>query len=283
MSQSATTRRKIAPLSRNSHIAMHRQLAQRLRAAIADGIYKPGERIPTEPELIQRYGVSRITARQAVDHLVREGRVIRKQGKGTFVAEPVVRHDLLDLRGIYEELVAQGLDPGTEIVEFTETLPPPHVAQRLQSGSRPLVAWKRLYRLRGMPFALSCVYLSPGSARVTRVQVAKHPTYSILESVLGFHIAHADISIAYQRATPELRKLLKLPAGAPVMVLERVSYSTDGMPREHTMYYAKAESYVFSIKVRGKLPITESFREAKPAIENDVPRVQPMKVSAAKS
>jgi hypothetical protein len=49
------------------------------------------------------------------------------------------------------------------------------------------------------------------------------------------------------------------------------------------MYYAKAESYVFSIKVRGKLPITESFREAKPAIENDVPRVQPMKVSAAKS
>jgi GntR family transcriptional regulator len=282
-SPSATTRRKIAPLSRNSHIAMHRQLAQRLRAAIADGVYKPGERIPTEPELIQRYGVSRITARQAVDHLVREGRVIRKQGKGTFVAEPVVRHDLLDLRGIYEELVAQGLDPGTEIIEFAETLPPPRVAQRLQSGSRPLASWKRLYRLRGVPFALSCVYLSPGNARVTRAQVVKHPTYSVLESVFGFHIAHADISIAYQRATPELRKLLQLPMGAPVMVLERVSYSTDGMPREHTLYYAKAESYVFSIKVRGKLPITESFREAKPVVESGVPPTQSMKASAAKS
>ncbi|HET8610368.1 MAG TPA: GntR family transcriptional regulator [Burkholderiales bacterium] len=282
-SQSATTRRKIAPLSRNSHIAMHRQLAQRLREAIVNGIYKPGERIPTEPELIERYGVSRITARQAVDHLAREGRVIRKQGKGTFVAEPVVRHDLLDLRGIYEELVAQGLDPGTEIIEFAETLPPPHVAERLQSGSRPLASWKRLYRLRGTPFALSCVYLSPGSARVTRAQAARHPTYSVLESVFGFRITHADISIAYQRATPELRKLLRLPAGAPVMVLERVSYSADGVPREHTMYYAKAESYVFSIKVRGKLPITESFREARPASQDGVALVAQAKTAAAKS
>jgi hypothetical protein len=113
--------------------------------------------------------------------------------------------------------------------------------------------------------------------------VVKHPTYSVLESVFGFHIAHADISIAYQRATPELRKLLQLPMGAPVMVLERVSYSTDGMPREHTLYYAKAESYVFSIKVRGKLPITESFREAKPVVESGVPPTQSMKASAAKS
>ncbi|MGH8599118.1 MAG: GntR family transcriptional regulator [Burkholderiales bacterium] len=271
------------PLSRQSHIAMHRQLAQRLREAIAGGTYKPGERIPTEPQLIERYGVSRITARQAVDHLAREGRVIRKQGKGTFVAEPVVRHDLLDLRGIYEELVAQGLDPGTEIIEFAETPPPPRVAERLQTGSRPLAAWKRLYRLKGMPFALSCVYLSPGAVKVTRAQVAKHPTYSVLESVFGFHIAHADISIAYQRATPELRKLLQLPPGAPVMVLERVSYSTDGMPREHTLYYAKAESYVFSIKVRGKLPITESFREAEPAVRSDALPVERMKTSVAKS
>jgi hypothetical protein len=55
------------------------------------------------------------------------------------------------------------------------------------------------------------------------------------------------------------------------------------MPREHTLYYAKAESYVFSIKVRGKLPITESFREAKPVVESGVPPTQSMKASAAKS
>ena len=252
---------KVVPLSRDSHVAMHRQLAQRLRAAIANGAYKPGDRIPTEPELIECYGVSRITARQAVESLATEGLVIRKQGKGTFVAEPVVRHNMLDLRGIYDELVAQGLEPETEIVDFREAVPTSRVAEQLRTGLRPLISWKRLYRLKGVPFGLSWVYLSPGDRKVTREQVQRYPTYSVLEKLLGFRIGRADVSISYQRATPEMRKLLRLPSGAPVMVLERVSYSEDGMPREHTLYYAKAESYVFSIKVRGKLPITESFRE----------------------
>ncbi len=252
---------KVVPLSRDSHVAMHRQLAQRLRTAIANGIHKPGDRIPTEPELIERYNVSRITARQAVESLAAEGLVIRKQGKGTFVAEPVVRHNMLDLRGIYDEMVAQGLEPKTEIVEFIEAVPPPRVAEQLRTGARPLISWKRLYRLKGVPFGLSCVHLSLSDGKVTREQVERHPTYSVLEKLLGYSIERADVSISYQRATQELRKILRLPAGAPIMMLERISYSGDGVPREHTLYYAKAESYVFSIKVRGKLPITESFRE----------------------
>jgi GntR family transcriptional regulator len=251
---------KIIPLSRDSHIAMYRQLTEQLRKAIADGVYKFGERIPTEPELIERYGVSRITARQAVDRLAREGLVIRKQGKGTFVAGPLVHHDLHDLRGIYDELVAQGLDPRTKIVEFAEVVPPPRVAERLQTGRRRLVSWKRLYSLQDEPFALSWVHLNYGEAKVTRAQVEAHPTYSVLESLFKLRIERADVSIRYQRATPELRKLLRLSTAAPVMVLERVSYCSDGVPREHTLYHAKAESYVFSITVRGKLPITESLK-----------------------
>jgi hypothetical protein len=54
-------------------------------------------------------------------------------------------------------------------------------------------------------------------------------------------------------------------AGAPLMLLERVSFATDGTPREHTLYHAKAESYVFSMTVRGKLPITQSLKEARSA------------------
>jgi len=245
---------------------MHRQLAQRLRARIANGSYRPGDRIPTEPQLIERYGVSRITARQAVETLAAEGLVIRKQGKGTFVAEPVVRHDLLDLRGIYDEMVAQGLEPETQIVEFTHAVPPPRIAAQLRTGARRLISWKRLYRLKGVPFGMSWVYLSPGNEKVTREQVAKYPTYPLLEQLLRFHIGRADVSISYRRATPELRRVLGLSASAPIMVLERVSYSDDGVPREHSLYYAKAESYVFSIKVHGKLPITDSFREAELAL-----------------
>ena len=182
---------KDLPLSRDSHVAMHRQLAQRLRDAIAGGLYKDGGRIPTEPQLIRRYGVSRITARQAVDALVREGLVVRQQGKGTFVSGPVVHHDLLELRGVFDQLVAHGLNPKTRLLEWGESVPPTPVTRRLASGRRKLLRWERLYQIGGKPFAVAQVYLNAGSARVTREQVEAHPTYSILEKLLRRRISRA--------------------------------------------------------------------------------------------
>jgi GntR family transcriptional regulator len=253
---------RILPLSRDSHVAMHRQLAQRLREAIARGSYKPGDRIPTEPELIERFRVSRITCRQAVAALVREGLVIRQQGKGTFVAGPVVHHDLLELKGIYNRLVAQGLDPQTRLLEHSQSTPPAYIAVRLGTGTRRLLAWRRLYLLRGKPFAISSGYLDSGRTRISREQMDRHPSYSILEDLLHERIGRADVSIRYQPAGAEFGRLLELRKGAPLMVMERVSYTTDGRPCEYTVYRARAETYQFSLTVRGKLPITRSLKSA---------------------
>ena len=79
-------------LNRDSPIALHRQLAQRLREAIAGGTYKQGDSIPTEQALMAQHSVSRITARQAVMQLVTEGLLVRRQGKGSFVTAPPVQH-----------------------------------------------------------------------------------------------------------------------------------------------------------------------------------------------
>jgi GntR family transcriptional regulator len=253
---------KVIPLARDSHVAMYRQLAEQLRDAIARGDYRPGDRIPTEPQLIRRFGVSRITARQAVDALAREKLVIRKQGKGTFVAGPLVHHDLLELRGIYDELVAQGLEPQMRLLEFGQAVPPARIAGRLGTGLRRLVHWRRLYLLRGKPFAVGSMYLDTGRARLTREQVDRNPTYSILEKILHERITRADVSIRYERASADLARPLGLPKGTPLMVFERVSYNAAGVPREHSLYYARAEAYEFSLTVRGKLPITRSLKAA---------------------
>lgn len=253
---------RVIPLARDSHVAMYRQLAQQLRAAIARGDYRPGDRIPTEPQLIRRFGVSRITARQAVDALARERLVIRKQGKGTFVLGPVVHHDLLELRGIYDELVAQGLEPQMRLLDFRHAAPPARIAARLGTGLRKLIHWRRLYVLRGKPFAVGSMHLDAGRVRLTRDEVDRNPTYSILEKLLHERISRADVSIRYERATAELARLLGLPRGAPLMVFERVSYNGDGVPREHSLYYARAEAYEFSLTVRGKLPIARSLKAA---------------------
>jgi GntR family transcriptional regulator len=249
-------------LRRDSAVAMHRQLAQQLRGAIAQGTYKPGDRLPGEPQLAERHGVSRITARQAVLHLVREKLVVRRQGKGTFVAAPPVQHDLLDLHGIYDELVARGVNPSTELLEYAERVAPAGVSERLRSGGRKLIHWKRLYLRQGEPFAVSWVYLAP-ELRPNRQQVARHSTYQLFESVLDVKVSYADLSVQARAPTPELRKALRLRAGVPLIALERVSYDADATPLEHTLYWANAESYRFVLRLRGKVPITSSIHGIK--------------------
>src|SRR5579863_1888906 len=74
---------------------LYHQLKQIVRSEIERGMYKPGDRLPSEPELIQRYGVSRITVRQALTELENEGVVVRRHGKGTYVAEQHIEQDLV--------------------------------------------------------------------------------------------------------------------------------------------------------------------------------------------
>jgi GntR family transcriptional regulator len=252
---------KVVRLRRDSPIAMHRQLAEQLRRAIRQGAYKQGERIPTESELAKRYEVSRITARQAVMQLVRDGLVVRRQGKGTFVSAANVNHDLASLRGIYAGLVAQGVNPTTQILEFGETRPPARVAERLRSGELALPSWKRLYLRDGAPFAVAWVYLAPSLPRIEREVVARQPSYEIFEQIMGLKIDHADISIRAQASTAELRRLLHLPPSTPTIALERVSFLGDGTPIEYTLYCAHADAYEFSFKVRDKVHISSVLTE----------------------
>ena len=247
-------------LRRDSHVAMHRQLAQQLRQAIAGGGYRPGDRLPTEPELATRHAVSRITARQAVMQLVREGLVVRRQGKGSFVAEPPVHHDLVDLHGIYDELVARGVNPTTELLDYAEVAPPSNVAERLHCGARKVLHYKRLYLRRGEPFAVSWAWLAPALPKVSRELVAAHTTYHLFETFMHLKIRHADLSVRARTASPELKKLLHLRPHAPVIALERVSYLADGKPAEFTLYCANAENYEFALRIRGKVPITSSMQ-----------------------
>jgi GntR family transcriptional regulator len=249
-------------LRRDSAVALHRQLAQQLRGAIAQGVYKPGDRLPGEPELAERHGVSRITARQAVLHLAREKLVVRRQGKGTFVAEQPVHHDLLDPHGIYDELVARGVNPQTQLLEYADCAPPSEVGERLRSGRAKLIHWKRLYLRHGEPFAVSWVYLA-SSLRPTRDEVARYSTYQLFDTLLGVKVRRADLSVRARSPTSQLRRVLRLRAGVPLVALERVSYDANASPLEYTLYWANSESYEFVMRLRGRLPLTSSLQEFK--------------------
>ena len=161
-------------LSRSSPEPLHRQLASLLEAAIRDGTLKPGALLPSESELSASYGVSRITVRQAVGALVRQQILLRKQGKGTFVTAPSVRHDLKRLHGLFGSLFAQAQGARAQVLRFELRRAPGEVAElmRLPAGGEAL-AFQRLYFIDDQPVAVTDGWLVPESVALLSALAAR--------------------------------------------------------------------------------------------------------------
>jgi GntR family transcriptional regulator len=248
-------------LARDSHIALYRQIAGRLESDIADGRYSALQRLESEHELMSRFGVSRITVRQAIDELVHKGLAVRKQGKGTFVAGPSIRHDLHDLRGFFDVFLSQGRRSETRLLSFAAEDPPTDIAAalKLKPGVRPM-RFQRLYVLDGKPVGLAEAWLTPEASGVSWSEVETHPTYAILQKLLGFRIARADMAIRARIAGKALGKTLAIPAGAAVLLLVRTSFDIAGVPREVTHFTVSPEAYEFTLSAGGPLPISSSLK-----------------------
>src|SRR5262245_7288599 len=141
-------KKPIADLDRSSPEPLHRQLARLLEDAIRGGQFKPGDRLDSESMLTARFGVSRITLRQALATLVNAKLLVRRQGKGTFVTVPAVRHDLRRLHGLLGSLFSQAENASARLLRFQMSVPPADVAGAL--GLKPrdeALSLERLYAI----------------------------------------------------------------------------------------------------------------------------------------
>jgi GntR family transcriptional regulator len=250
-------------LARDSHISLYRQIASRLETEIAEGRLKAQERLEPEQALMRRFAVSRITVRQAIDDLVQKGLVVRKQGKGTFVAGPAVRHDLQDLRGFLDVFFAQGRHPETRLLQFQGTQLPNDAAQALglEAGDTAMHL-QRLYILDGEPIAVADTWLTPEARSVSWAEAESHSSYSILQRLLGLRITRADMSISAGLAGKSFGRLLRLSTKAPVLILGRVSRDSGGIPREMTRFIVNSDAYEFTLAAEGPIPISSALKAA---------------------
>lgn len=258
-------------VSRDSSVALYVQIADRVARDITRQRLPAFARLPSEYALTQQYGVSRVTVRQAIGLLVRQGLVVVKQGKGTFVAGPVMQHKLEDLKGFYDALVVQGHMPETQLLEFRPMQAPAGVAARLGTGCRKPVHLRRRYSLQGYPFALVDAWLIPAAAEVSWEAAEHHPIYSILEHLLDMSVARAEVGILARQADARETKLLELPRNSPILMMERVSYSAGELALEFSRFSIRPENYRFSVGVEGRLAITRMIQQA--GGENPVPAV----------
>src|SRR5262249_40781590 len=146
---------------RHSPIPRYHQLKEILRERVRTGEWKPGDHIPSERELGETYGISRMTARQAITELVNEGVFYREQGKGTFVTRNKITQQLMTLTGFTEDISARGQHPSTQVLSAHMDVADAETIEHLRiEPSDPIFCVQRLRLADGEPLAIEYARLS---------------------------------------------------------------------------------------------------------------------------
>ncbi len=221
-----------------------------LRSEIEAKRYQTGDRIPTEHELMKRFGVSRATVQHAIRELVLEGWLYRVQGSGTFVARPKYRQTLSRLTSFTEDMHLLGLTPSSTLLQFQKEKADPPVAEALRIPPNSVVL--RIERLRfanDEPMAINLSFLPQALVPddLEPRSLEEQSLYSILESRYGFILSRAEQTLETALADEYAAKLLRVPVGAPLLLVEGVVFLKNGTPIEWVQIRYRGDRYKFHL------------------------------------
>ncbi len=229
----------------------YQRIKEHLLQQIQSGKLRTGDRIPPEEELADRFGVSRMTARQAVMELVREGWLYRRQGVGTFVTQPPFERQLSRLTTLSEELEARGQEDRlrSKVLSWCTLPAAPPVAECF--GIPPKAGLLRMARVRYLdeaPLALQVVYMPAVLVRGLRPQdLERGSVYRVLEDRLRLRIHRAEQRVEAVPATRFCARVLEVPVGSPLLLARRRAYLVTGQLFELTRTYYRADRYYFQV------------------------------------
>lgn len=240
-------------LNRQSKLPLYQQLYEILRGELAHGQWQPGDMIPTETDLMERYAVSRITVRQVLDMLVKDGLIYRQRGRGSFVAHPPIQQPVARIISFTEDMRRRGFTPGTRVLAAELVPAPAEIAQRLSvEPGAELAHIQRLRQADGEPLAVEDAYLvhryCPG---VLSHNYAEQPLRDTLAHEYGLHIVRASQTIRAVQASAEMAAALSVSRRAPLLFIERVSYSDNNVPVEYLLIYYRGDRYALYGELKG--------------------------------
>jgi GntR family transcriptional regulator len=231
-----------APVDEASAAPAFSPLYQQIKALILQslqaGQWKPGDLIPSEMELAGRYRVSQGTVRKAIDELAAENLVVRRQGRGTFVAthaEQQVQYRFLRLLPDQGNAASEG-PAQRSIIDCRRQRAPADVARTLalRTGDSVLQV-RRVLSFRGIPTILEELWL-PGHAfkGLTAERLSSHQgaMYALFETEFGVRMVRADEKLRAVAADASSAERLGVPVGSPLLSVERVAYTYQDAPME---------------------------------------------------
>lgn len=239
----------LPPIDESSALPLYYQVRETVRQQIEAEQWKRGDLIPSESDLQEALGVSRATIRQALQELVAEGLLIRKQGRGTFVATPKIAEALPRLVSFTEEMRMQNLAPSTSeaAVEIVEA--PERVAEAL--ATPPRERFLRIERVRcanGKPIVLLVSYL-PRALGVDPREDFSGSLYALLEGKYGVRFGKAFQVIEAAAADDYVAQKLEIEEGDPILIIRRSAFSKSETPVEYVEGFYRADRYRYSIRL----------------------------------
>jgi GntR family transcriptional regulator len=245
-------------LKRNHPLPLYVQLKEALRADIHAQRLQPHQQLPSERELCERFQVSRMTVRQAIVDLTREGLIFSRAGKGTFVSAPKIDQQLKTLTGFSQEMQMRGRQASSRVLEATIQPAGDEIAAALHiDPASQVVLLSRVRLADGTPLAIEIVHLPHAYCpNLLRHNFAVESLYEVLERDYGHRFIRAEQTIEAALAGPREIALLQLVPPAPVLVMRRSTFTDQGVLIEYVHSFSRGDRFKFHVTL--SLPSLEN-------------------------
>lgn len=232
-------------------VPLYNQLKELLRTQILDGTYPPESRMPSESELGDIFQVSRITVRQALGDLQKEGLIFKIHGKGTFVAKPKAFQNVSTLKGLAESMAQLGYEVINQLHSVKFIKANSRIAERLQLHEGDTVTEiKRVRLINREPVSLEVSYLPKDiGEKLQKADLITRDIFLILENDLQLNLGHADLAVDAVLADSELTKALNVEEGSPIMRIERLTHTVDAKPIDFEFLYYRGDAFQYRFRI----------------------------------
>jgi len=234
--------------NRRNGLPAYQKIQGAIRQRIEAKQLRPGDAVSSERELARIHGVSLMTARHALAGLEREGIVERRRGAGTFVAPPRIQFN--KLMSYTEQMASRGLPPSSKVITAKIVEGEQEIAARLGLGATSrMVKIERVRLTDDEPFALETCYL-PGDefADLVHAPLARGSLFAALEHDYDVELAYADEEVDATVAEGRVAQLLNLRAGAPLLRMRQVIYSSKTKPVIYVIGFYRSERHSLFIR-----------------------------------
>ncbi|SAL70765.1 GntR family transcriptional regulator [Caballeronia arvi] len=261
--RSMPTRRPTVSL--DSHVPLYTQIKDVLRTGILDGRYPPMSRMPSESELQTMFDVSRITIRQALGDLQKEGLIFKVHGKGSFVSQPKAFQNVTSLQGFAEAMAESGHEIVNRVVQLRFVPAPADVAARLDVEEGSSVAEiHRVRLLNRSPVSYEVTFLPEAiGRRLKRADLATRDIFLMLENDCAVPLGHADLAIDAIAAASEIAAALDVKKGAPLLRIERLTHDAAGKPIDFEYLYFRGDTFQYRLRIDRERVIRSRHKQSK--------------------